>query len=221
MAAEVTVARHGPQGVQIFVDGRPSLTENQSVDFSAAICTTIATLFGTAREDSAPAGKPFAAVPPGLDANDLAQSVQHYLRQLSVGANAAAASLFCGSILAGHTSEADEFGDIAFWLGDGDYGAGHEAAILDLLGLNNVISEGGEIQDVKLSPDTGLPSTVSLSSGENAEVQRLQELLSCLKEIRVFCAQGAGDVEVYVLIGHYEDAERSGWAGLLGVSIET
>lgn len=40
---------------------------------------------------------------------------------LTLLANAAAASLACGSILAGQSSESDEFGDVGFWLGPGPY----------------------------------------------------------------------------------------------------
>ncbi|KAI0644648.1 hypothetical protein C8Q79DRAFT_1011671 [Trametes meyenii] len=225
----VTVAKQGPQGIQVLIDEHPDSTEGRSVD-STAIRATIATICDSTREDSAgiTAGNPFAILPAGLDVDHLAQSVQNYLRQLTLGANAAAAALFCGSILAGHTSEADEFGDIAFWLpgeGDVDYGAaGHEVDILNLLGLNgdSIIPDGGQVREVEVSPETGLPSTVGLSPGEGAEVQQLRKLLSYLRGVRIFsCAHSQGGVEVYVLFGCYEGDAQSGWAGLVGIGVET
>ena len=44
--------------------------------------------------------------------------VEEYLNELTVEANEAAASVFCGSILAGQSSETDEYGDVGVWLGD-------------------------------------------------------------------------------------------------------
>jgi hypothetical protein len=48
--------------------------------------------------------------------------VEGYLNELTVEANEAAASLFCGSILAGQSSETDEYGDVGVWLGDLEIG---------------------------------------------------------------------------------------------------
>lgn len=48
--------------------------------------------------------------------------VDGYLNELTVEANKAAASLFCGSVLAGQSSETDEYGDVGVWLGDLEIG---------------------------------------------------------------------------------------------------
>lgn len=48
--------------------------------------------------------------------------IEEYLNELTIEANEAAASLFCGSILAGQASEADEYGDVGVWLGDLEIG---------------------------------------------------------------------------------------------------
>ena len=48
--------------------------------------------------------------------------VERYLNELAVEANEAAASLSCGSILAGQSSETDEYGDVGVWLGDLEVG---------------------------------------------------------------------------------------------------
>lgn len=69
-----------------------------------------------------------SAPPPG---------VRVYLRDLASAANSTANENACGSVLAGQTSEADEFGDICLWLGTGLYGEGHEADILRALNLSD------------------------------------------------------------------------------------
>jgi len=44
--------------------------------------------------------------------------IEEYVNELTSEANKAAESLSCGSILAGQSSEADEYGDVGVWLGD-------------------------------------------------------------------------------------------------------
>ncbi len=61
--------------------------------------------------------------------------VRVYLRDLASAANCTANENACGSVLAGQTSEADEFGDICVWLGTGPYSEGHETNILRALNL--------------------------------------------------------------------------------------
>ena len=65
--------------------------------------------------------------------------VRVYLRDLASAANSTANENACGSVLAGQTSEADEFGDICVWLGTGPYSEGHEANILRALNLSDSI----------------------------------------------------------------------------------
>jgi hypothetical protein len=61
------------------------------------------------------------------------------LKDLTLAAPIAANSLTCGSILLGQSSESDEYGDIAFWLGDGEnYGPGDEERVASILGLDAV-----------------------------------------------------------------------------------
>lgn len=74
------------------------------------------------------------AIPHGASAPDL--------DSLTLRANAAAASVACGSLLAGHTSESDEFGDVGFALGEGPYGPGSAQAILRALGLADAAAQG-------------------------------------------------------------------------------
>lgn len=64
---------------------------------------------------------------------------EEYVNKLTAEANKAAASLFCGSILAGQSSETDEYGDVGVWLGDLEIGPGaskpESEAILEALSL--------------------------------------------------------------------------------------
>ena len=59
--------------------------------------------------------------------------------ELTAEANEAAWSLFCGSILAGQSSETDEYGDVGVWLGDLEIGPEasepESEAILEALSL--------------------------------------------------------------------------------------
>ncbi|KAJ7502770.1 hypothetical protein B0H11DRAFT_1986249 [Mycena galericulata] len=55
----------------------------------------------------------------------------------AAAAQRAADSVLCSSVLAGHSSESDEFGDVAVWLGPGAFGKGNEQAVLKKLGLEH------------------------------------------------------------------------------------
>jgi hypothetical protein len=69
--------------------------------------------------------------------------VEEYLNELAVEANEAAASLFCGSILAGQSSETDEYGDVGVWLGDVEIGPSKSKSevIVDALSLTRWVEE--------------------------------------------------------------------------------
>ena len=70
--------------------------------------------------------------------------VEEYLSELTVAANEAAASLFCGSILVGQSSETDEFGDVGIWLGDLEIGPGSKTlseVIIEALSLSRWVEE--------------------------------------------------------------------------------
>ncbi|KDQ57738.1 hypothetical protein JAAARDRAFT_35423 [Jaapia argillacea MUCL 33604] len=77
-----------------------------------------------------------------LPANRLASSspspaVQEQLRDLVLSSQEVANSAACGSFVAGQSSESDEFGDVAVWLGEGDFGKGNELRVLEALGLEH------------------------------------------------------------------------------------
>jgi hypothetical protein len=67
-----------------------------------------------------------------------------YLRDLASAANSTSAANedACGSVLAGQTSEADEYGDICVWLRTGPYSEGH-VNILRALNLSDSIRRLG------------------------------------------------------------------------------
>ncbi|KAI0371046.1 hypothetical protein BV20DRAFT_965689 [Pilatotrama ljubarskyi] len=214
---DVTQQQCGP--LRVLFD-KSSLPDHDTAETAAATRATIAAILPTkGTPELAKLGLSFAIVPSTLDARDVAPPLQRYLKDLTVCANAAAASLACGSILAGHTSEADEFGDIAIWLGNAEYGRGHELDALMSLGLQPLVSAEGEVEEVKISPHSGLPITVHAPDDANAEVARLRELLHRLADPRIFCTRAS--LSVYLLLGRYEAGVEAGWAGLLGVGVES
>lgn len=67
--------------------------------------------------------------------------VEEYVNELTAEANEAAAALFCGSILAGQSSETDEYGDVGVWLGDLGIGPADSRAIIEALSLSRWAGE--------------------------------------------------------------------------------
>ncbi|KAK7057391.1 hypothetical protein R3P38DRAFT_3168917 [Favolaschia claudopus] len=133
------------------------------------------------------------------------------LQSLAASAQRAAASVLCSSILAGHTSESDDFDDAAIWLGKGAYGTGNEQAVLNSLGI-----PGGRISSVELSSDTHIPKTVN-SSTTTPELSALSAKLAELQDLHCFSVQpdNGGSQVIYSLIGK----KANGWAGLVGIGI--
>ncbi|KAF7375995.1 hypothetical protein MSAN_00014100 [Mycena sanguinolenta] len=129
------------------------------------------------------------------------------LESLASAAQSAATSVLCSSILAGHTSESDEFGDTAIWLGPGAFGKGHEQAVLSSLGL-----EGGQVSAVELSPQTHIPKTVNAST-TTPELKALSAKLAELQDLYCFLLKTSGSDVVFSLIGKKAD----NWTGLVSV----
>jgi len=61
------------------------------------------------------------------------EQAQIYLYQLAKDAQAEALSLLCSSLLVGQGNESDEYGDVAFWVGNGEFGVAEN--VLDALGI--------------------------------------------------------------------------------------
>ncbi len=72
-------------------------------------------------------------------------TISSYYADLTLLANNAAESLSCSSILAGQGNESDDTGDVALWLGEGDYGPGKEENVLKLLSLTPWIERGAQV----------------------------------------------------------------------------
>ncbi|KAI0743446.1 hypothetical protein C8Q80DRAFT_1181188 [Daedaleopsis nitida] len=163
----------------------------------------------------------FALVSPVVGTSGVSSETKDYIRRLVECANMAAAALLCGSILAGHTSEADEYGDVAIVLGQGPFGPGHELDVLDALGLRTLTQDGRSPEAVELiSPALSIPSTVDInasSSDDRPELHDLGELLKRLREMYVFCVE-RDHLAIYFLLGRYGDL---GWLGLTGVGVHT
>lgn len=142
------------------------ITNGQTYEAQQATIKTLLTLAGSNLESDADS-ESFALTPSTVDPSEIPASREAYLKRLSQNANAAAASLFCGSILAGHTSEADEYGDVAIALGHGTFGPGHELDVINALGLGN-LAQRDQGPEVSAYADNKAGSPESCS-GVNAD----------------------------------------------------
>ncbi|OCH91812.1 hypothetical protein OBBRIDRAFT_886717 [Obba rivulosa] len=154
-----------------------------------------------------------AAVIIAGDTADL--ETQEFLCELTLAANAAANSLACGSILAGQTSETDEFGDVAFWLGEGPFGKGFENEVLKALGF------APQLPLAKIYP---LDLFVQISPEQESAKEAIY-LLSRFKDTFAFTVENLvggtlGNPTVYILVGRLEgDGYAPGWGGLIGMGV--
>ncbi|KAF8197952.1 hypothetical protein BJ912DRAFT_952636 [Pholiota molesta] len=121
------------------------------------------------------------------------EAIARYLYQLAKDAQDAAYSRACSSILAGEGSEGDDTGDVAFWLGEGDFSS--PGKVLEALGLS-----GNGMQHTELDLTKELNSAIESMSG------------------RFSFRLGLGDSRmVFILVGKID----GGWGGLVGVGIWT
>ncbi|KAJ6558574.1 hypothetical protein DFH09DRAFT_986634 [Mycena vulgaris] len=131
-----------------------------------------------------------------------------YLESLASAAQQAADSIPCSSILAGHSSESDDFADLSVWLGQGAYGPGNAQAVLAKLGLDS----GGRVAPVELSAQH-IPVTVNMDA-PTPEMDALSAKLAELRDLHCFLVHPtSGSDVIYSLIGE----NASGWGGLVGI----
>lgn len=128
----------------------------------AAVKATLRVLYCPRPNAADRALEPLLVLPERLmlvpDADKLAQlEAGGRVPALTHLANAAAASIASGSVLAGQTSESDEFGDVGFWLGAGSHGPGNEQETLRALGLAGRTSQ--QVSPSILTVVLVLPST--------------------------------------------------------------
>ncbi|KAJ7124906.1 hypothetical protein C8R44DRAFT_781758 [Mycena epipterygia] len=137
-----------------------------------------------------------------------------YLESLASAAQRAATSVLCSSILAGHSSESDDFSDVPVWLGQGSYGRGHEQAVLQKLGLEP-LAKGGRVSSVELSAQR-IPVTVNINA-PTPELSDLSAKLAELQELHCFSMRPTSGSEVFFsLLGKNASG---GWGGLVGIGI--
>ncbi|KAI0717223.1 hypothetical protein C8T65DRAFT_641761 [Cerioporus squamosus] len=214
MASSTLITSDHGTTVQVLYDKAPP-----SASADPAITNTLAVLVGPEAKSGLDAGSaPFALAPAHSNVD---QSTTSYLKELTRSANAAAASVYCGSVLAGHTSEADEYGDIAIFLGPAeeagaDFVAGHESDVLNALGLGHLLQDGRSPERLSLSPTTSLPPTVNVPSEPGAQIRQLVDGLKKLESTHAFYIPGR--LTVYLLVGR---SDAVGWVGLAGVGVET
>ncbi|KAF9653010.1 hypothetical protein BDM02DRAFT_3108680, partial [Thelephora ganbajun] len=152
---------------------------------------------------------------------DTSGEVEEYVNELTAEANEAAASLFCGSILAGQSSETDEYGDVGVWLGDLEIGPAasksDSEAIVEALSLTHWTEE---VRILGISAETRLP--VNIPPGST--IKRVGELLGQLTDTVGLTVKGGSGgpanpgTVIYVTVGRLGGA---GWAGLVGVGISS
>nr|VWO97509.1 Phosphatase tensin-type domain-containing protein [Ganoderma boninense] len=223
MTPKLALTHHQAAGaMQVLCDSTSALTE--SVDAAAIRTTAVALCRDGAFASNAAAGLPFALAPRNIEVPAEAET---FLKQLTRTANAAAASVLCSSILAGHTSDADDFGDVAIYLGPGDFGPRHERDVLRLLGLEKAVStdNGSDASltathPIELSAANLIPRTVNVSIGDvpGDAIQELGSLLMRLEDRYAFCVPGPEVLAFYFLLGRDEESR---WMGLTGVGVHS
>ncbi|KAF5325709.1 hypothetical protein D9611_000164 [Ephemerocybe angulata] len=160
-----------------------------------------ASLLSTSLVSLSPANLILAA--PGSD-----KTAVQYLQGLAALAKDAAEDHACGSVLAGQGSEADDFGDIAFWLGTGKYDQDNANRVMDALGL-----DASQIRPVPLT-HAGLPTAAFNPQIEGGEF--IEELKRLGEKYCIRASIPGEATVVFVLVGQYGNV---GWGGLIGAGI--
>ncbi|KAL1756404.1 hypothetical protein FB107DRAFT_273912 [Schizophyllum commune] len=142
------------------------------------------------------------------------ETTQNYLYSLAKDAEEAAVSQSCSSILAGLGSESDDFGDVAVWLGQGEYGRGHEVDALKRLGFEQWATHG----QISVLP----PSSVLANFKQpTPQLAKLAEDIAWLTDAHFFRLQVpgmSGGVVVFFYLGQLAvHGKPAGWGGLVGM----
>ncbi|CAE6418226.1 hypothetical protein BN14_00124 [Rhizoctonia solani AG-1 IB] len=169
-----------------------------------AVGNTIRTLMPDA---ASPSAWPYLAVPmltlvpPEKHLPDSQALEQIY--DLACASNRFAQRNLIGSMLAGPSSESDEFADVGFWCGDIDEN-NKENSILEALSLGSWTQKG----TITRLDDTPLKTL------RKSEMWELCEALTDLTEFRVERPDNGGRV-MYVMAGK----GLEGWCGMIGVGV--
>lgn len=80
-----------------------------------------------------------------LDGNkaELASHTLSFLEETTRASFEVASTLLCSSVLAGRTSESDEYGDVGLWIGDLKHRTGVD--VLKRLGLDSWLKQGAKV----------------------------------------------------------------------------
>lgn len=140
---------------------------------------------------------------------------KHFLDKLRDSAQVAAAAAACGSVLAGQSSESDEFGDVAVWIPE-DYanmkGEDVKQSLLTALGLDSWTE--GKVSPLTLDEASSLPTT--FPDTKTQETTMLENLLKTVDDKHAFSISRPPYV-AYFLIGRV----TGGWVGLAGIGVSS
>ncbi|KAF9484465.1 hypothetical protein BDN70DRAFT_928341 [Pholiota conissans] len=123
------------------------------------------------------------------------ETTARYLYALAKSAQDGAYALACSSILVGTSNESDDTGDVAFWLGVGDFASASK--VLEALGLSGNSVEGTELE---------------LTS----ELNRALESMKGLFSFRIGMVDDSSRM-VFFQVGEI----GGGWGGLVGAGVWT
>lgn len=180
---------------------------------------------------------------------ELASHTLSFLEELTRASYEVASTLLCSSVLAGRTSESDEYGDVGLWIGDLKHRTA--ADVLKRLGLDSWLRQGAkvgpgshlfftspqrlilfQIVSDPVSPSP-LPGAVTSTQGyvsspsetPQIHIEALSQLLSNLESPFEFRVEGlSGGHVIYFLCGKLSHtrggfAQDEGYAGLVGVGV--
>jgi hypothetical protein len=204
-------------------------SRSTSLSYSPTHCTLVASLGGNKAE--------------------LASHTLSFLEELTRASYEVASTLLCGSVLAGRTSESDEYGDVGVWIGDLKHGTALD--VLKRLGLDSWLRQGAKVGpgshslcissqkplmfQVVSSPTLPSPLPAAVASTEGyvsppfetpqIHLEALSQLLSNIESPFEFRVEGlSGGYVIYFLCGKLSHtrggfAQDEGYAGLVGVGV--
>ncbi|KAJ3574720.1 hypothetical protein NP233_g1576 [Leucocoprinus birnbaumii] len=130
------------------------ISKELSIDspYKEAIASTVSTFAKLQRQLGADSERRLSVFLPGHlvlvpagGPTAIGEGLLDFLRNLCSLANSTAEGFSCSSILAGPGNESDEMGDVAIWLGQGEFGPGNERNVLGALGLTPWLEQGAAV----------------------------------------------------------------------------
>ncbi|THH09874.1 hypothetical protein EW145_g1704 [Phellinidium pouzarii] len=143
-------------------------------------------------------------------ASESTSSILKFVAELAASARATAVTHACSSVLAGHASESDEYGDVGLWI---------DAQMHPIKPADDPLKNARAVLiiSVELAQDTKLPS-VFKGSPEDDDVAYLAEVLAQLEHCFAFSVKLDNKATaLHFLLGQMQGDDGCGWVGLLGV----